>query len=52
MRGRERERERERERAKGVKNVDRREHTGASRNAATQVVRTAAGLKAYFENKQ
>jgi len=44
--------ESERERAKGATNVDRREHTVASRNAATQVVRTAAGLKAYFQNKQ
>ena len=47
-----RERERERERAKGVTNVDRREHTVASRNVATQVVRTAAGLTADSENKQ
>jgi hypothetical protein len=44
--------ESERERAKGVTNVDRREHTVASINAATQVVHTATGLKVYFENKQ
>lgn len=44
--------ESERERVKGVTNVDRREHTVASRNAATQVVRTAAGLTADSENKQ
>jgi hypothetical protein len=44
--------ESEKERRIGVENVDRREHTVASRNAATQVVRTADGLKAYFENKQ
>jgi len=43
--------ESERERAKGVTNFDRREHTVVSRNAATQVP-TAAGLKAYFQNKQ
>jgi len=44
--------ESKRERAKGVTNIDRREHTVAGTNAATQVVRTAAGLTADFENKQ